>query len=274
MGELVIQRFLRSRDAHLLAQRAGDLRLLLQPHSAAPRSPDFVGVGVQRAGTTWWFSLLLTHPQMRGPRSGRKELHFFDRYQRREAVPRAALRQYRRQFAYPSDLCVGEWTPRYAHDAGSLPLLKAIAPDALILVVLRDPVDRLVSGASYTAARRSGSLESVLEEAVQRSLYTATVKRILSIFSREQVLIQQFESIVREPQRLLDETTDFLSIDRHQIPEDFRGARNERPLRPSETVSTADIDRVAPLLAADALDLARIVPSLDLTLWPSTMSRR
>ena len=28
--------------------------------------PDFVGIGVQKAGTTWWFELLLTHPDQYG----------------------------------------------------------------------------------------------------------------------------------------------------------------------------------------------------------------
>ena len=42
--------------------------------------PDFIGVGTQRSGTTWWFQTLLGHPQIRPPRGRRKELHFFDRF--------------------------------------------------------------------------------------------------------------------------------------------------------------------------------------------------
>ena len=29
--------------------------------------PDFVGIGVQKAGTTWWFELVLTHPDVSTP---------------------------------------------------------------------------------------------------------------------------------------------------------------------------------------------------------------
>ena len=50
--------------------------------------PDFIGVGTQRSGTTWWFQTLLGHPQIRPPRGRRKELHFFDRFCRAGAARR------------------------------------------------------------------------------------------------------------------------------------------------------------------------------------------
>src|SRR5437660_746473 len=43
--------------------------------------PDWVGVGVQRAGTSWWQSLLEAHPDVHGRGWPDKELHFFDRFE-------------------------------------------------------------------------------------------------------------------------------------------------------------------------------------------------
>ena len=42
--------------------------------------PDFVGIGVQKAGTTWWYELMLTHPGIFAPAGIHKERHFFDRF--------------------------------------------------------------------------------------------------------------------------------------------------------------------------------------------------
>src|SRR3712207_3654799 len=37
--------------------------------------PDFIGIGAQKAGTTWLYHNLRTHPQIWIPR---KEVHYFD----------------------------------------------------------------------------------------------------------------------------------------------------------------------------------------------------
>ncbi|MBA3795881.1 MAG: hypothetical protein H0X20_01485, partial [Chloroflexi bacterium] len=42
--------------------------------------PDFVGVGAQKAGTTWWFRLIEAHPGVYQSPDQRPELHFFDRF--------------------------------------------------------------------------------------------------------------------------------------------------------------------------------------------------
>jgi hypothetical protein len=60
-------------------------RLGLPP--ARPRGwvlgpPDFVGVGTQKSGTSWWYWLVCDHPQVTVGFG--KELHFFDPYVRRE----------------------------------------------------------------------------------------------------------------------------------------------------------------------------------------------
>src|SRR5271167_1629970 len=39
--------------------------------------PDFVGIGAAKSGTTWWFSLLVRHPEIHVEYD--KELNYFDR---------------------------------------------------------------------------------------------------------------------------------------------------------------------------------------------------
>src|SRR5690606_28385229 len=44
--------------------------------------PDFVGIGAQRSGTTWWYDLVSSHPRV-VHRGDLKELHYFHRYSQR-----------------------------------------------------------------------------------------------------------------------------------------------------------------------------------------------
>lgn len=75
--------------------------------------PDFVGIGAQQCGTTWWFSgALLAHPLVAVPPGRRKELHFFDRYWTEDVEGDFATR-YARFFPRPEGSISGEWTPSY-----------------------------------------------------------------------------------------------------------------------------------------------------------------
>ena len=64
-------------------------------------APDFVGVGAQRCGTTWWYrGAIRTHPQMVREAKPGKEIHFFDRFFDGEA-PDDLPELYARQFPRP-----------------------------------------------------------------------------------------------------------------------------------------------------------------------------
>ena len=111
--------------------------------------PDFVGVGVQRAGTTWWYRLLCDHPSIQRTRG--KEAHFFDGYFGREFSDLDA-EAYHRLFPRPRGSLIGEWSPRYLHDFWTPALLRRAAPEAKILVLLRDPLQRYQSGLRHELA--------------------------------------------------------------------------------------------------------------------------
>ena len=57
----------------------------LQPPPDAPPDwqtgpPDFVIIGAQKSGTTWWQGLMEGHLEIHRPHSQRRELHFFDHF--------------------------------------------------------------------------------------------------------------------------------------------------------------------------------------------------
>lgn len=176
--------------------------------------PDFVGVGTARSGTTWWDSLIHAHPDVARAEGVPKEVHFFDRFWRGECTD-ADIAAYQAFFARPAGGQAGEWTPGYMLDVWTPPLLRRAAPDAKLLVLLRDPVERFRSGRTLAESRLTvaASPRAAANAGFQRGVYADQLLRLWRTFPREQVLVLQFERCVRAPVAELRRTFTFLGLD-------------------------------------------------------------
>jgi hypothetical protein len=232
--------------------------------------PDFVGIGAARAGTTWWFSLLTAHPEVCEVPAERKELHFFDRFWRGGFEQRDAV-QYELYFPRPVGRLAGEWTPRYMLDAWTPRLLRAAAPEAKLLVMLRDPVARYRSQLSIAVSRRgvddpAGAVTA--ENALTRGMYLTQLERVLHHFPREQLLVLQLERCAAGPQAELRRTFEFLGLERI----DFVPAGVEEPVNvgaPRFELPPTLLEDVTVTFAKEVQGLVELFPDLDPDLWPS-----
>ncbi len=119
--------------------------------------PDFVGVGVPKCGTTWWFSLIVRHPDIHVHHD--KELAYFNRRYieryRQVGILEEDLAAYREWFPRPEGTKTGEWTPHYINAYQLPPILQRAAPRCKVLVMVRDPLERYRSDISRrTTGRR------------------------------------------------------------------------------------------------------------------------
>lgn len=235
-----------------------------QPPGWKLAPPDFVGVGVQRAGTSWWFGLLAEHPDIASPNGRRKELHYFDEFWRKE-FDEAARREYCSYFPRPPGQLAGEWTPRYMHDGWTPALLAAAAPETKLLILLRDPVDRYLSGLTFALSRGASLNPIVASDAFTRGLYSEQLARLLGHFDKSQLLVLQFERCIKAPQEQLSRTFDFLGVDDHQIGSST--PRVNASYRSKPTLREADIQRLVLAYEDDVRALARDLPEIDLELW-------
>lgn len=227
--------------------------------------PDFVGVGVQKAGTSWWHQLISAHPCCHVVPGQRKELHFFDSAwdQRVRGVDPES---YARFFPRPPGMIAGEWTPRYMADFWVPPLLARAAPDARILVLLRDPVTRFESGIRHEVAHHAPRRPVIVADAAARGFYHRQLTGLLRHFPREQLLVLQYERCVQNPKEQLRRTYSFLGLDPDFVPPDLGRIVNVStgtPFRLSASVRTELVETYT----ADVLALAADFPDLDLDLW-------
>jgi hypothetical protein len=235
--------------------------------------PDVVGIGAQRAGTTWWWrGAIRSHPGFAREVKPGKELHFFDRFWDEREVPPDLAERYARQFPRPQGKLTGEWTPRYMHDFWALPLLHACAPGARILVMLRDPVERYRSGIErerqiYERAGEPFEI-AIVGDAVYRSLYSGQLRRLFELYPREQVLVLQYERCRAEPLAEMRRTQEFLGLEPlAEVPADLDrqvGAAREKPAMPPALAA-----ELSKRVVDDARLVAQMCPEIDLGLWPS-----
>jgi hypothetical protein len=231
--------------------------------------PHYVGVGAQKAGTSWWNRLIEAHPDVVNAGGLTKELHFFDRAWEVPFTDTDVAR-YQRYFPVPEGKVAGEWTPGYLIDFWTPELIARAAPDARILVLLRDPVERFRSGLTHQlATSRQPIGHRDIQGAFQRGVYTPQLRRVLAAFPREQVFIGQYEACRADPVTELARTYAFLGLAPHTLDADaFRGEVN--PTTRSKFELPASLEQAfLDGYARDLEGLATLLPELDLSLWPT-----
>ena len=168
----------------------------------------------------------------------------------------------------PPGALAGEWTSRYMEDAWTPALLRRAAPDARLLVSLRDPVERFRSGLAFSLRSRATPRHPlVATDAVNRGFYARQLERLLRSFPEEQLLVLQFERCVAAPRDELRATYGFLGLDPSHVPADLDAARHvgHGPAIPLDEGLRRE------LVATYEPDVAAVAErfGLDLGLWPN-----
>jgi hypothetical protein len=228
--------------------------------------PDFVGIGAQKAGTTWWYQLILTHPDVTSRPGLHKERHFFDHF---GEVPFGAedIDRYQGWFPHAPGTLSGEWTPDYMTFSWAPELLKQAAPKARLLLLLRDPVERFRSGLEHQKRMGTPDGADVTTAAMQRGFYDRALGGWLECFDRNQLLVLQYERCTADPVGQLQATYRFLGLPEFTPPSLMAPHRRSAP---AEAGLDSDVrERLIALYQPDVLALAERVPDIDLSLWPN-----
>jgi hypothetical protein len=173
----------------------------------ALRLPDFLGIGGQKAGTTWLHANLSCHPNLF--LTAQKELHYFDWYYH------TRLCEYARHFADAGTRVAGEITPAYQIlPARRIRAIKALCPTLRLILLVRNPIDRAWSQARMGLAKfRGRRIEDIADDEFiaffrslashRRGLYTEAIDRWSSIFGADRLLVLFHDDIRRNPEALL-----------------------------------------------------------------------
>lgn len=224
------------------------------PDLAGWARPDFFIVGAPKCGTTALFSYLGGHPEVYA--SPQKEPRFFGRDLRPLDFPmedEARVRGYLALFeGRTTEKRAGEATPWYLYSSTAAEEIRAFAPDARIIIMLRNPVEMMYA-AYYTFQKRWAptpagivdarthrvmSFEEALgtqeerrqaldEQRQTRTLevdfhppfhtdiaqYTEQVQRYFDVFGRERVHVVLYDDLKRDVGRTYRQVLEFLDVD-------------------------------------------------------------
>jgi hypothetical protein len=198
---------------------------------AEARWPNLFLVGAAKAGTTTLYEALTRHPAVY--MSPMKEPHFFSRIQpapEREAFfPHVTAEdEYLALFeGATGEQLRGEASTSYLWDANAAERIKRVLPEARILIILRDPVDRAYS--QYWNDVREGFerrsfLDALVEEQrsgpgawgvtslyIECGRYADQVERYLDRFG-PRVHVSFFEDLVGDEASTLADIHSFLEL--------------------------------------------------------------
>jgi hypothetical protein len=229
--------------------------------------PDYVGIGVEKAGTSWWWWLIRRHPGVSDP-GPTKEINFLQQLDA-SATDDAAVLAYHRFFPRRPGTLAGEWTPNY-NELPQLPLLSGLAPEARLLMIVRDPIERYRSGLAMHTRYRMGDpgSDEFEAKAVERGMYASILDRVRQGLPRHQLLVLQYERCALDPAGELARTFRFLGLDDGFRPSWARHRVNRTPGR-RPPISDATRRRLVELYRPEVTRLAQMVPEIDRGLWPN-----
>jgi hypothetical protein len=230
--------------------------------------PHFVGLGAQKAGSTWWFRLITAHPDVHMDEALRAELHFFDQFTQRWPTP-ADIARYHRFFPRPGGGITGEKTPEYLTEYWVPTMLREAAPDAKLVVLLRDPIERYRSAGALTHRAGDAADRDIEVDLFYRGLYGHHLARFLDVFPSEQVLALQYERCVQDPADELARTYRMLGLAPHALPPDELTRARNVTRAPKAEIHGARLRMLQSQYEPDVVALTKLVPDLDLALWPN-----
>ena len=164
--------------------------------------PAWLGIGAQRSGTTWFTDLLTQHPHVDVGTNGKKEQHLLHKVGDGVEPPSAYLD------LFPADgVRRGDWTPQYLrHATAPATAARLLAPEAPVLVLLRDPVERFLSAMRLAATRARSPWPYPVPITVQAfsGFYADQLAMWAHHLGRERMVVMVYESVRRSPQPAVD----------------------------------------------------------------------
>ena len=152
-------------------------------------------------------------------------------------------------------------------------MIAQAAPEARIILLLRDPIDRFRSGVEFGLTRGYTYNRSVIE-AFHRGLYAGQVARLFAHVPRERVLVLLYEELRADPSTQRRRTAEFIGMDPDRFPAPIEaGAPTKRPHRDDGAKNRELFPEVRARYRDDLEQLCAYLPQLDFGQWRTLHGR-
>ena len=182
---------------------------------ARPDLPNLVIIGAQKCGTSGLHYYLSLHPDVE--MSTPKELNFFIA----ERTWDRGIEWYAKHFDAAAKVR-GEASPNYTaypHHAGVPERMHSVVPDARLVYLVRDPIDRIAAHwvHNYAKRREKGDIAATVMHPnttyVLRSQYFMQLRQFLNHYPAEQILVLDQDDLRHRRRETLTEVFSFVGVD-------------------------------------------------------------
>ena len=197
----------------------------------------FIIAGAQRSGTTYLYELLAAHPEVCMATPVKPEPKYFLGSEKTREYSTYLSRFFR---DCEREAVLGEKSTSYYESEGVAERIAELIPEARIVFMLRDPVERAIS--NYFFSRNNGIESRSLREVflqhkaapaydrssisvnpfdyLGRGEYAIFIQKYIAVFGAEQVGVFFFEELTKRLEAL-EALYEFIGVDRSFVPECF-----------------------------------------------------
>ena len=189
-------------------------------------------IGVNKAGTGWLHALLDQHPDVF--MADAKELYFFGEAGRDEEAPED-IDAYHGHFPFDASYrYFGDATVMYYKSPATADEIQAYSPDAKLLAIVRDPIQRLLSQFQYhkqlgildEATTLAEALDGRDPKLLRDSHYEETLPAYAERFGAEQFRIVSLEAGKQNPSAFWNDLLTFLALPSVSLPSNATRPKN------------------------------------------------
>jgi hypothetical protein len=235
--------------------------------------PNLIVIGAMKCGTSGLHHYLGLHPEV--SMSSPKELNFFIA----ERNWGRGLRWYSRHFD-PEARCRGEASPNYTAFPQHLDVperMAGVVPDARLLYLVRDPLDRIAAHYVHNFAKRreKGDLSQTLlhpnTSYVTRSMYFSQLQRFFPFYPPERILVVENGDLRDDRAATLRRIFEYIGVDPDFEHPNFKTVRHSSSQKKRATKLAMRIQKLSRTrygrhiprrawLALDVAPLAKPIP--------------
>ena len=181
--------------------------------------PTFIGIGAQKAGTTWLANALAAHPDISF--APQKETEYFSY---RYGV--VSSEEYQSYFdSVEPKLVAGEFSAQYFQDPDVPERIYSDIPDAKLIVAFRNPIEQIYShywhlqrqnfhnwDPSLAEVSFEDALSGFRSKLVHPAMYADHLERWIQYFPMDQFKIILFDDIKRDPEGVIESLYRFVGV--------------------------------------------------------------
>ena len=188
---------------------------------------DFIGVGSGKCGSTWLYENVIQHPEVFD--GNPKEIHYFgDLYEQQD------FNWYKDLFAGSEGKIKGEFSISYMSHPQAAERIHKHFPDAKIIAMVRDPVERTYSDYQHFIRKGDVSRDYPFSEYIRDQdklkfgYYTDYLAPFYEHFPKENILVLVLEEMQHDLAACYKQIFEFIGVkDTSFLPEGVEEKRNQ-----------------------------------------------